>query len=151
MASDSIMESIRNNNKADDNEEEEENETNIEDEFPLLSEEQYGGKEESNYYEIPIKLKSCLSYINADVTKSSPILGREKETEAIMKVLLKNKKRNCILVGKPGVGKTAIMEHLAWKIAKGECVEELKGKKILMLDVNGIVAGTIYRGILFVF
>lgn len=95
---------------------------------------------------IPAELAGCLSVITADPDNPSPILGREKETEAVMKVLLKNKKRNSVLVGKPGVGKTAIMEHLAWKIAKGECADELKDKKILMLDVNGIVAGTMYRG-----
>lgn len=95
---------------------------------------------------IPAVLAGCLTQIVADPNYPSHILGREKETEAIMKVLLKNKKRNSILVGRPGVGKTAIMEHLAWKIAKGECAEELKDKKILMLNVNGIVAGTIYRG-----
>lgn len=100
----------------------------------------------SDSFEIPPMLNSCLSIITAYISKASPILGREKETQAIMKVLLKNKKRNCILVGNPGVGKTAIMEHLAWLIAKGECAEELKNKIILALNVNGIVAGTIYRG-----
>ena len=103
-------------------------------------------EESQNSIAVPAVLSGCLSIIAADPNSPSPILGRDKETEALMKVLLKNKKRNCVLVGKPGVGKTAIMEHLAWKIAKGECVEELKDKKILMLDVNGIVAGTIYRG-----
>ena len=127
----------------DDSDDDDDDEDNTEDDFPILSRK----KERNNqFYEIPETLKSCLTYIIADVKNESPILGREKETEAIMKVLLKSKKRNCILVGKPGVGKTAIMEHLAYKIAKGECAEELKNKKILMLDVNGIVAGTMYRG-----
>lgn len=109
--------------------------------------------EENNYQdkdfsgiEVPKSLYGCLTVLTADVSKPSPILERDKETDAVMKVLLKNKKRNCILVGNPGVGKTAIMEHLAWKIAKGECAEELKNKVILSLDVNGIIAGTKYRG-----
>lgn len=96
--------------------------------------------------DIPAKLKNCLKVMHVDSTKPSPILERDNEVDAVMKVLLKNKKRNCILVGEPGVGKTAIMEHLAWKIAKGECPEELKNKIIVSFDPNAIIAGTIYRG-----
>lgn len=57
------------------------------------------------------------------------ILGREEETQKLMKILLKCKKKNAILVGKPGVGKTAIVEHLVYKIARGECPNELKTRK----------------------
>lgn len=96
--------------------------------------------------DIPAKLQNCLKVMSVDSTKSSPILERDKEVDAVMKVLLKSKKRNCILVGKPGVGKTAIMEHLAWKIAKGDCPEELKNKIIVSFDPNAIIAGTVYRG-----
>lgn len=66
------------------------------------------------------------------------ILGREEETQKLMKILLKCKKKNAILVGKPGVGKTAIVEHLVYKIARGECPNELKNKKVLSLDVNSL-------------
>lgn len=100
----------------------------------------------SKKLDIPIKLQNCLKVMHVDSTKPSPILGRDKEVDAVMKILLKNKKRNCILVGEPGVGKTAIMEHLAWKIAKGECPEELRNKIIVSFDPNAIIAGTVYRG-----
>lgn len=74
------------------------------------------------------------------------ILGREEETQKLMKILLKCQKKNAILVGKPGVGKTAIVEHLVYKIARGECPNELKNKKVLSLDVNSLIAGTSFRG-----
>lgn len=74
------------------------------------------------------------------------ILGREEETQKLMKILLKCQKKNAILVGKPGVGKTAIVEHLVYKIARGECPNELKNKKVLSLDVNSLIAGTTLRG-----
>ena len=96
--------------------------------------------------QIPDELANCLNVVVPETSKESSILCRDEETEKLMTVLLKNKKKNAILIGKPGVGKTAIVEHLAWKIAKGECAKELKNKVIISLDTNSIIAGTIYRG-----
>lgn len=95
---------------------------------------------------IPYALKNCLSVLSPENTDEPMILCREKEIEQIMTILLKSKKRNVVLIGEPGVGKTAIVEHLAWLISKGKCTEELNNKKIFSLDVNGIVAGTTLRG-----
>ena len=102
--------------------------------------------EKDGQFIIPEELKGFLKIVKAEVSETSPILGREEETESLTKVLLKAKKSNAILVGKPGVGKTAIVEDLAWRIKNGKCVEALKGKKVLELTVNDIVAGTVYRG-----
>ena len=96
--------------------------------------------------QLPKKLQTFVKILKADKSEKSPILGREKETEALTKVLLKAKKSNAILVGKAGVGKTAIVEHLAWLIENDKCVDALKGKTVLSLAVNDIVAGTMYRG-----
>ena len=92
--------------------------------------------------ETPEKIKKFLSPLKAD----GMVLGREKEINKLIRIILKVKKRNAILVGKPGVGKTAIVEKLAWLIKKGECPEELKGKTIFSLDLTGLLAGTKYRG-----
>ncbi len=74
------------------------------------------------------------------------VIGREKEIERVMQVLARRKKNNPVLVGEPGVGKTAIVEGLAKKIAFNEVPKQLKGKKIYSLDLGSLVAGTKYRG-----
>jgi len=74
------------------------------------------------------------------------VIGREKEIERIMQVLSRRKKNNPVLVGEPGVGKTAIVEGLAKKIALNKVPKQLKGKKIYSLDLGSLVAGTKYRG-----
>ena len=102
-------------------------------------------KSESEFV-IPTKLRAFVKVFKAEESEVSPILGRDKETEDLTKVLLKNKKSNAILVGKAGVGKTAIVEHLAWLIKNDKCAEGLKGKTILSLEVNDIIAGTTLRG-----
>ncbi|MGB9824258.1 MAG: AAA family ATPase [Candidatus Hydrothermia bacterium] len=78
--------------------------------------------------------------------KLDPVIGRDKEIEQMMEILTRRQKNNPVLVGKAGVGKTAIVEGLAQKIAKGEVPELLKNKKILQLDMAGLLAGTRYRG-----
>lgn len=103
------------------------------------------GNEESKVF-IPYSVQSYLDFVRVDITKESPIRGRENETLAVMKVLLKSKKSNAVLVGQPGVGKTAIVEHLTWLIDKGKCPDGLKGKCVLSLDVNALIAGTKYVG-----
>ena len=78
--------------------------------------------------------------------KIDPVIGRETEFQRIIQVLCRRKKNNPLLVGEPGVGKTAIVEGLALKIAKNEVPDKLKYSKIYALDMGGLVAGTKYRG-----
>ncbi len=78
--------------------------------------------------------------------KLDPVIGREKEIERIMQILSRRKKNNPVLIGEPGVGKTAIVEGLAQRIASGDVPELLKGKIIFSLDVAALIAGTKYRG-----
>ncbi len=79
-------------------------------------------------------------------TKLDPVIGREKEIERVMQVLSRRTKNNPVLIGEPGVGKTAIVEGLAQAIVKGEVPETLKGKQIYTLDLGALVAGSRYRG-----
>src|SRR5437588_1293412 len=78
--------------------------------------------------------------------KLDPVIGRDKEIERVMQVLSRRTKNNPVLVGDPGVGKTAIVEGLAQKIVKGDVPETLKGKQIYTLDLGALVAGSRYRG-----
>ena len=78
--------------------------------------------------------------------KFDPVIGREKEIHRLINVLSRRAKNNPVLVGEPGVGKTAIVEGLAKKIVAGEVPDILKRKKILSLDLTLLIAGTIYRG-----
>ncbi len=75
-----------------------------------------------------------------------PVIGRQKEIERVIQILSRRTKNNPCLIGEPGVGKTAIAEGLALKIATGEVPETLKDKRIVSLDLTGMVAGTKYRG-----
>ncbi len=75
-----------------------------------------------------------------------PVIGREKETQRVMEILSRRGKNNPCLIGEPGVGKTAIAEGLALKVASGEVPETLKNKRIFSLDLTGMLAGTKYRG-----
>ena len=75
-----------------------------------------------------------------------PVIGREKEIERVMQVLSRRTKNNPVLIGEPGVGKTAVVEGLAQNIVRGEVPETLKDKQIYSLDLGALVAGSRYRG-----
>jgi ATP-dependent Clp protease ATP-binding subunit ClpC len=75
-----------------------------------------------------------------------PTIGRQKEIERVMEVLSRRKKNNPVLIGEPGVGKTAIVEGLAQLIASGNCPDALKDHRVLGLDMAAVIAGTKYRG-----
>ena len=78
--------------------------------------------------------------------KLDPVIGREKEIERVMQVLSRRTKNNPVLIGEPGVGKTAVVEGLAQNIVKGEVPETLKDKQLYTLDLGALVAGSRYRG-----
>jgi ATP-dependent Clp protease ATP-binding subunit ClpC len=78
--------------------------------------------------------------------KLDPVIGRHKEIERVIQILSRRQKNNPVLIGEPGVGKTAIAEALAHRIVSGEVPETLQGKRLLTLDIGSLVAGTKYRG-----
>ncbi|MBI1885830.1 MAG: ATP-dependent Clp protease ATP-binding subunit [Chloroflexi bacterium] len=78
--------------------------------------------------------------------KLDPVIGREKEIERVVQILSRRTKNNPVLIGEPGVGKTAIVEALAQRVIKGEVPEMLQGRRLVTLDIGALVAGTKYRG-----
>ncbi len=78
--------------------------------------------------------------------KLDPVIGRSKEIERVIQILSRRTKNNPVLIGEPGVGKTAIAEGLAHRIVSGDVPETLQGKRLLTLDIGSLVAGTKYRG-----
>lgn len=82
----------------------------------------------------------------AAANEIDPVIGREEEIERVIQILSRRTKNNPCLIGEPGVGKTAIAEGLAVKISLGEVPELLKNKRVVSLDLTGMVAGTKYRG-----
>ncbi len=95
---------------------------------------------------------SALEKFGRDLTKAAksgeidPVIGREKEIERVIQILSRRTKNNPVLIGEPGVGKTAVAEGLALAIAHGEVPEILKDKKVVSLDLTGMIAGAKYRG-----
>ena len=95
---------------------------------------------------------SALEKFGRDLTKAAkngeidPVIGREKEIERVIQILSRRTKNNPVLIGEPGVGKTAVAEGLALEISKGEVPEILKDKKVVNLDLTGMIAGAKYRG-----
>ena len=82
----------------------------------------------------------------AEEGKLDPIIGREKEIQRVVQILSRRTKNNPCLIGEPGVGKTAIVEGLAQKVVSGDVPEILKDKRVVTLDISGMVAGAKYRG-----
>ncbi len=115
-----------------------------------------GGKEEMRAKgigsEIKEEEKSALEKFAIDLTKLAkegkldPVIGREKEIMQVIEILSRRQKNNPVLVGEAGVGKTAIVEGLAQRIAKGQVPDNLKNKRVLQLDMGALVAGTKFRG-----
>ena len=96
--------------------------------------------------------ESALDKFGRDLTKAAkngeidPVIGREKEIERVIQILSRRTKNNPVLIGEPGVGKTAVAEGLALEITKGNVPEILKDKRVVALDLTGMVAGAKYRG-----
>ncbi len=95
---------------------------------------------------------SALEKFGRDLTKAAkngeidPVIGREKEIERVIQILSRRTKNNPVLIGEPGVGKTAVAEGLALEISQGNVPEILKDKRVVALDLTGMVAGAKYRG-----
>lgn len=106
-----------------------------------------GGQESTQKTETPT-LDAYGTWLNDQVKrgKLDPVYGREKELQRITQILARKKKNNPLLLGEPGVGKTAVVEALAQRIASGDVPPYLLNKRIVAVDMSSIVAGTMYRG-----
>lgn len=111
-------------------------------------------KNNDNYYENSRKNEDDfdLSKFGTDLTqkardgKLDPVIGRDKETERVIQVLCRRTKNNPVLIGEPGVGKSAVIDGLAQRIVAGDVPDALRGKIVFSLDLTSLVAGTRYRG-----
>lgn len=116
------------------------------------AEEGFGGFENESAPNGSQKGGLALDKFGRDLTQAAkngeidPVIGREKEIQRVIQILSRRTKNNPVLIGEPGVGKTAVAEGLALEIAKGNVPEILKDKRVVSLDLTGMVAGAKYRG-----
>ena len=116
------------------------------------AEEGFGGFENESAPNGSQKGGSALDKFGRDLTQAAkngeidPVIGREKEIQRVIQILSRRTKHNPVVIGEPGVGKTAVAEGLALEIAKGNVPEILKDKRVVSLDLTGMVAGAKYRG-----
>lgn len=116
------------------------------------ADEGFGGFENESAPNASQKGGSALDKFGRDLTQAAkngeidPVIGREKEIQRVIQILSRRTKNNPVLIGEPGVGKTAVAEGLALEIAKGNVPEILKDKRVVSLDLTGMVAGAKYRG-----
>lgn len=116
------------------------------------ADEGFGGFENESAPNGSQKGGSALDKFGRDLTQAAkngeidPVIGREKEIQRVIQILSRRTKNNPVLIGEPGVGKTAVAEGLALEIVKGNVPEILKDKRVVSLDLTGMVAGAKYRG-----
>lgn len=117
--------------------------------LPIMLDSKPDNSKPNNSFSLPANLSSFLTVLNDKFSpdeKECHICGRDEETQQLIRILMKTTKRNAVLVGEPGVGKTALVEKFTWMIVTGNCPKFFKDCIVLSLDVNAIVAGTMYRG-----
>lgn len=128
-------------NKSDDEEEDE----GIDEPFDVDDMDDYAVDDDDEMAQ-PMSWRSLVTNVNEEVGKHNPLIGRTEELDRIMQILCRRDKNNPILIGEPGVGKTAIVYGLVERMIKGECPKRLCGCKVYMMDMGSMIAGTQYRG-----
>ena len=128
-------------NKSDDEEDDE----GIDEPFDVDDMDDYAVDDDDEMAQ-PMSLRSLVTNVNEEVGKHNPLIGRTEELDRIMQILCRRDKNNPILIGEPGVGKTAIVYGLVERMIKGECPKRLCGCKVYMMDMGSMIAGTQYRG-----
>lgn len=127
-------------NKSDDEEDE-----GIDEPFDVDDMDDYAVDDDEEMAQ-PMSWRSLVTNVNEEVGKHNPLIGRTEELDRIMQILCRRDKNNPILIGEPGVGKTAIVYGLVERMIKGECPKRLCGCKVYMMDMGSMIAGTQYRG-----
>lgn len=128
-------------NKSDDEEDDE----GIDEPFDVDDMDDYAVDDDDEMAQ-PMSWRSLVTNVNEEVGKHNPLIGRTEELDRIMQILCRRDKNNPILIGEPGVGKTAIVYGLVERMIKGECPKRLCGCNVYMMDMGSMIAGTQYRG-----